>query len=244
MQPLQQFLTLIVDSLIFAIAIAVVFFAISKVRAERLQAKASSRTVRSAEKSLKLRSQAHSQKLIIPETASQKPPSQVEESVASPLSVQKKIQITEKPKQTLEEKLLAKGDFSQSLALPELIEYRTHPDSQIRKLVASALGNIASAKRIRSETQQAISGLGQLSRDTDPSVRQAAAIALGKIKSEKVIPYLKQALRDFDSDVVKSASEALSQFKGYPVNSQPKKPLPKNQARKQLPDFTPENNSR
>jgi HEAT repeat protein len=107
-------------------------------------------------------------------------------------------------------------------------------------LVASALGNIASAKKVRAETQQAISVLGQLSRDTDPSVRQTAAIALGKIKSEKVIPYLKQALRDFDSDVVKSASEALSQFKSYPVNSQPKKPLPKNQAGKQLPDSAPE----
>ncbi|OKH18525.1 hypothetical protein NIES593_22020 [Hydrococcus rivularis NIES-593] len=239
MQALQQFLTLIINSLIFAIAIALALFAISKIKAERSPQRASSPTARKAEKSLKIALEEAEQAKVdlpqssVPETAIQKPLSQVKESVAFPLPVQKNIQ-------RLEEKLLAMAEFGQTIELLEAIEHKTHPDTQIRKLVALALGNIASAKKVRAETQRAISVLGQLSRDTDPSVRQAAAIALGKIKSEKVIPYLKQALRDFDSDVVKSASEALSQFKSYPVNSQPKKPLPKNQAGKQLPDSATE----
>jgi HEAT repeat protein len=49
-------------------------------------------------------------------------------------------------------------------------------------------------------------------------VRQSAVESLGKIKSESVIPYLKQALRDSDPNVVKLASTALSKFKFYPLN--------------------------
>jgi HEAT repeat protein len=48
-------------------------------------------------------------------------------------------------------------------------------------------------------------------------VRLAAVEALGKIKSDKVIPLLQKALRDPDSNVVKSANHALNQVKFYRI---------------------------
>ncbi|MCU0535751.1 MAG: HEAT repeat domain-containing protein [Hydrococcus sp. Prado102] len=106
---------------------------------------------------------------------------------------------------------------SEQAELFELIDAKTHPDSQIRQSVAESLGKLVAEKRIKPQMQQTIAVLGQLCQDSDPKVRQAAAIALGESKSAKALPYLKRALRDFDSDVVKSASAAIAQFKNYPV---------------------------
>jgi HEAT repeat protein len=115
------------------------------------------------------------------------------------------------------------GNYGQVTAIPTLTEYANHPDNRIRELAASALGSIAAAQGIKAEIQRAIPLLGKLSRDSEPLVRQAAVEALGKIKSETVIPLLSLALRDCNSDVVKAASAAINNYKFYPM-SQPKKP--------------------
>ena len=80
--------------------------------------------------------------------------------------------------------------------------------------------------------RRAILGLGRLSRDPVLSVRLAAVEALGNIKSPLVIPFLKLAQKDVDSNVIKSASAALKYFKTSPLSSQKKVPnKPKNVAK-------------
>ena len=123
----------------------------------------------------------------------------------------------------LGEEIIRLGNYGQVTAIPTLTEYANHPDNRIRELAASALGSIAASQGIKAEIQRAIPLLGKLSRDSEPLVRQAAIEALGKIKSETVIPLLSLALRDCNSDVVKAASAAINNYKFYPM-SQPKKP--------------------
>ena len=125
---------------------------------------------------------------------------------------------TSKKVQDITEKIIAMGKSSQVAYIPKLTEYVNHSDSRIRELVASSLGNIAAIQSQKAEVQRAIHLLGKLSRSPEPSVRQSAVEALGKIKSESVIPYLKQALRDSSPNVVKLASTAISKFKFYPIN--------------------------
>lgn len=125
---------------------------------------------------------------------------------------------TSQKAQGIAEKIIAMGKSSQVAYIPQLIEYVNHSDSRIRGLVASALGNIAATQSQKAEVQRAIHLLGKLSRSPEPSVRQSAIEALGKIKNESVIPYLKQAIRDSNPNVVKLASTALSKFKFYPIS--------------------------
>lgn len=131
--------------------------------------------------------------------------------------------ISSQKEQDLSQKIIAWGDSGEVTYISQLTEYIHDSESEIRKQVASALGKIAASKAMRVEIRQAIPMLGKLSRDPDPLVRQSSVEALGKIKSEKVISLLKLALRDSDSDVVKSASAALTNFKFY-QRSRQKKP--------------------
>ena len=99
-----------------------------------------------------------------------------------------------------------------------------------RKQVATALGQFVTGNK-RATAQRSIPILGKLIQDPEPSVRQAAAEALGRMSSAKVIPLLKRALRDTDNDVVQMASIALSKFKGASSKtsqSKTRKKLPKN----------------
>ncbi|AFZ16432.1 PBS lyase HEAT-like repeat protein [Allocoleopsis franciscana PCC 7113] len=125
---------------------------------------------------------------------------------------------TSKKTEDITEKVIAMGKSNQVAYIPQLTEYVSHSDSRIRELVASTLGNIAATQSQKSEVSRAIHLLGKLSRSPEPSVRQSAVEALGKIKNESVIPYLKQALRDANPNVVKLASTALNKFKFYPIN--------------------------
>ena len=127
-----------------------------------------------------------------------------------------------KKTQELAEKLTVMGHSSQVAYIPKLKEYVNHPDRSIRERVASALGTIAASHNRRAEVQRIIPLLGKLSQAPEPSVRRAAVAALGNIKAETVIPFLKQSLRDSDRDVVKLASTALSRFKFYPLNQEAK----------------------
>jgi hypothetical protein len=211
---MQQSLTLILNLIVYLFLAFVVVFAIARASNERLQNKTLPKSPRNLRKSTTPKLERTLTKLK-EATVLEKP----QPTTFSPVA------IAQKTKETLDE----------TLALPELLAYKTHPNSQIRQLVASGLGKMAREKQLRAEIQPAITVLGQLSQDTEPTVRQAAAIALGEIKSEKVLPFLKRALRDFDSDVVKSASAALNQFKSYPVKTQPKKkPAPKGNSKFKL----------
>lgn len=128
--------------------------------------------------------------------------------------IQEKIILIKSQKQKdIEQKITGWRDSGQIAYIPQLANYSYHPDPHLRTLVASALGNIAESKSITTEIQKTISILGKLSRDSDVSVRQSAIVALAKIKSDKVIPWLKIALRDSDINVVKTASAALNRFK-------------------------------
>lgn len=120
--------------------------------------------------------------------------------------------------QELAEKITVMGNLGQVTYIPKLREYVNHPDSSIRERVASALGTIAASHNRRAEVQRVVPLLGKLSQAPEPLVRRAAVAALGNIKAETVIPFLKQSLRDSDRDVVKLASTALSKFKFYPIN--------------------------
>lgn len=130
-------------------------------------------------------------------------------------------------KSDLAQEIMAIGESGDATKIHHLTEYIYNPDSRIRASVACAFGKIAEANSLRAEIQRLIPILGNLSQDSEPSVRQSAITALGKIKSINVIPFLKIAQRDTDSDVVKSASAALTNFKGYSQLT-PKKRLPKN----------------
>jgi ribosomal protein S16 len=120
----------------------------------------------------------------------------------------------------LSQRLVALGDSGQVAYIPLLISYIYYPDSHIRGLVASALGKIAAFQGVRVEVQRAIPILGKLSQDPESLVRQSAVTALGKIKSENVIPFLKVALRDSDSEVVKSASAAFDKLMFYRMSQE------------------------
>lgn len=114
------------------------------------------------------------------------------------------------------------GESNSSNNISPILNYLTHSDPSIRMTVAKALGKLVRMKAITTQMRQAVLALGRLSRDPVVSVRLSAVEALGKIKSPLVIPFLKVAQKDFNSDVIKSASAALNYFKGYSLASQKK----------------------
>ncbi len=121
--------------------------------------------------------------------------------------------------ESLQNHLLFLGSSPQLSAVPQLKITVNHPDPHIRQLTAWGLGRIAAANGLRPEIQQAIPLLGKLSNDHDFSVRFEAVKALGMIKSPKVIPFLQKSLYDTNATVVKTANEALTKFKSYPVSA-------------------------
>jgi HEAT repeats len=199
METFQQAFTFILKFLLFMLTSVVAVFVFLKARSERLQASSPTKTVGMTKKSL--------------------------DSAFS--STQTKTQSTAVEKKNLNAPIPITVGASEQAELFELIDAKTHPDSQTRKSVAVSLGKLAAEQRAKPYMQKTIAVLGQLSQDSDPSVRQAATIALGETKSAKALPFLKRALRDFDSDVVKSASAAIAQFKSYPVTPKPKPPAKK-----------------
>jgi myosin heavy subunit len=111
--------------------------------------------------------------------------------------------------------------------IPQLVQQLYSPSDRVREAVAMALGQIAQDKPPRFEIMQTIEYLGSLCHDSSPEVRKAAIASLGKIKSEKVIPLLQQGLRDSNSDVVQTASNAIACYKSYRQTLKPKT-LPRN----------------
>ena len=114
------------------------------------------------------------------------------------------------------------GESNSSNNISPILNYLTHSDPSIRMTVAKALGKLVRMKTITTQMRQAVLALGRLSRDPVVSVRLSAVEALGNIKSPLVIPFLKVAQKDVNSDVIKRASAALNYFKGYSLASQKK----------------------
>lgn len=137
--------------------------------------------------------------------------------------------------QSLAQNIQNWGDSNSSNNISPILNYLTHCDPSIRVTIAQALGKLVSAKNITPQVRQAILALGRLSRDRVLSVRLAAVEALSKVKSPVVIPFLKVAQKDNNSRVVKNASAALNNYKGYPSPSQKKVPRKPKNVVKQLP---------
>ncbi|WP_107667491.1 HEAT repeat domain-containing protein [Cyanothece sp. BG0011] len=127
------------------------------------------------------------------------------------------------------------GDSNSSNYIPPILNYLTHSDASIRVTATKALGRLMRTNNLNAKMRQAILALGRLTRDPVLSVRLAAVEALSKVKSPVVIPFLKVAQKDSNSQVVKRASAALTDFKGYPLKSAKKVTKKPKNVVKQLP---------
>ncbi|MDB9493206.1 HEAT repeat domain-containing protein [Spirulina major CS-329] len=108
----------------------------------------------------------------------------------------------------------------------------SHPDPLYRCHAAQELHTLVLAQPVRAAAEPWLADLACLSQDPEPAVRQSAIAALADVKSDRVIPWLEQALRDPDPRVIQTAAHSLNAFKTY--DRQPSQPLPKNAA------YTPE----
>jgi HEAT repeat protein len=82
----------------------------------------------------------------------------------------------------------------------------------VRMQVATGLGQIAATNAMHTHTPQVIPVLERLSRDRHLETRYQAIVALGQIKSDRVIPILTSALHSPSSRLVKAASSALGKL--------------------------------
>ncbi|MEI6428729.1 MAG: HEAT repeat domain-containing protein [Pseudanabaena sp. ELA607] len=108
------------------------------------------------------------------------------------------------------------GDSQQVQYVPSLLQYAQSPNVLIRKEVATSLAKIAHHQSQALAVQPVIETLGRLSRDRRVSVRYAAILALGKLQTKAVIPYLQQAQSANDSELVKVAAQALGSLQPLP----------------------------
>jgi HEAT repeats/HEAT repeat len=127
----------------------------------------------------------------------------------------------------LKDQIVAWGQIASPSYIPQLLQYVNHHSPNVREDVAKALGQIAASHNMHNYESQVITVLEQFSRDRHLEVRYQAIVALGHIKSGRVIPALTSALRDPSSKLVKAASSALARLKYYalPTKPQPIKPL-------------------
>ncbi|OLP16772.1 hypothetical protein BST81_18930 [Leptolyngbya sp. 'hensonii'] len=121
------------------------------------------------------------------------------------------------PQSSLEAQIQAWGEAGQNSAIPLITSHARHGSAEVRSAVAIALGQITQGSGLGNGITLTLTVLASLSRDSVPAVRIAAVNTLGRIKSEKVIPLLQQALRDPNPGVVVAASAAIAPFKSYPV---------------------------
>jgi HEAT repeats len=94
--------------------------------------------------------------------------------------------------QDLSQEIINLGTAQKLSNVPKLLQHRHHADPLIRCYVAHAIGQIAAAHTIKSETQATIPFLGELAIDADATVRQMALKALSRIQSPDVLPYLEK----------------------------------------------------
>jgi HEAT repeat protein len=124
--------------------------------------------------------------------------------------------------------LIARG--SDIGVLAALLAALHHPDPLMRCDAASGLAALADELR-PAQLRPLLQALGSLSQDPAAQVRLASVKALAEICSPQVLPYLRQALRDTDSDVVKAASQALEPYRGA-KRQPPRSARPKQQRKR------------
>ena len=112
---------------------------------------------------------------------------------------------------TADEELITPN--SAAVAIEDVLQHVRDRDAGNRANAALALGAIA-ATSTPAELQQILKALTQLGRDPNAEVRLAVVQSLADLRSPKVIPLLRQALRDADPEVVKAASAAIAPFRG------------------------------
>jgi HEAT repeats len=105
--------------------------------------------------------------------------------------------------------------------ISQLIASVANADSTTRQQIAQHLGQLGKADQSRTDGRRVMATLIQLSRDAAAPVRQTAVQALGSLRSPKVIPHLKRALRDVNPAVVQAAHEAIAPFKLRVLPQQP-----------------------
>lgn len=103
--------------------------------------------------------------------------------------------------------------------LPRLNQSLANSNHPQRQQAIMAIASIADLHGDRAEFITTIPILAQSIGSRDSNIRKASVFALSKIKSEKVIPVLKIALKDTNLEVVQLASKALSNFKFYPTKT-------------------------
>ena len=119
--------------------------------------------------------------------------------------------------QDLSQEIINLGTAQKLSHVPQLLQYRHHADPLIRCYVAHAIGQIAAAHTIKSETQATIPFLGELAIDPDAAVRQMALKALTRIQSPDVIPYLEKGQLTATGAVKESAIAAIQKLKAASV---------------------------
>lgn len=124
--------------------------------------------------------------------------------------------LTDAQQQELVRVVLNMGQSRQVSHLPELQRLSLFSSVEVRKAVAIAIGDIASAHSNIPAIRQAVPLLGRLSQDPQVPVRFAAAESLGSIQSSRVLPYVRRLLRDPDMTVVSAAKTVMDRFKYYP----------------------------
>ncbi|MEB3359297.1 MAG: HEAT repeat domain-containing protein [Synechococcales bacterium] len=120
-------------------------------------------------------------------------------------------------------KLTTLGHLARPSSIPELARHAQHPSADVRAGVAAALRQINATHAHAPSVQATISPLTTLSRDADPSVRRLAIQALGEVPSQKVVPIIRQALRDPNPQVVKAANAQMERLKFYRTAPPPRK---------------------
>jgi len=92
-------------------------------------------------------------------------------------------------------------DYTQDLALDDVIERLYDPDPDVREEAAGALGRIGS--------QEALAALTEQLKDKESTIRSQAAKALGKIGHRDALPYLLEGINDSSEDVQNACTRAL-----------------------------------
>lgn len=144
--------------------------------------------------------------------ASMEPRAEIAEVVIPP-TIQDPKRPNDGKLEDLTQEILAWGQSKDLKHLAKLMQYATHSDAIVRSHVATSLGRIVSAHPMRGEVERSIPVLGKLTNDSDLKVRVYAVQSLGTIRSQKVLPYLEQALRSPSGSVTKAANRALQNLK-------------------------------
>jgi hypothetical protein len=148
-------------------------------------------------------------------------------SIAShiPLSTLSLAQTGSNDLDSLQDAIAHWGETGKTTQVTQFSRYINHIDPDIRSAVASAIGAIATRHQGKG-LETIIPQLGKLSRDGKPDVSVAAVEALGQIRSKQILPWLQQALKHPNPDVIKAASSAIQTLK-FDYGHKPQK-APKN----------------